>query len=351
MNMPKLSISNRPKRVVRFDHWISPSFPQRMADESDIDLTVLPLNGDEASHWASLQTAHVYHVSAAVNELPQRYRVTEQLLRRCPSLLCVSSGGAGHDTVDVEACTQAGVLVVNQIGGNSASVAEMALGLMLAVSRRIVESDRKLRSETGFSRESVMGHDIGGKTLGIVGLGHAGSRTAALAKAFGMRVLAVDPHVSPEHIRQRGAEPVTLDELVRQADIVSLHCPREASTVNLFDEQRFFAMKKGALFISTARGGIHDESALYAALQAGHLSGAGLDVWATEPPALDHPLLTLPNVVATFHTAGVSHEGRSNIAAMSAEQIVGLLKCEQPPRLVNPSVWPTFVERYGKAFA
>lgn len=334
---------------MRFNHWISPEFGIRLAQEKDISLTEISLKGDESLVWAELAQAHIYQITAAVNELPPQYRVSRHLLQRCPALLCVSSGGAGHDTVDVAACTEAGVVVVNQIGGNAAAVAEMALGLMLAVSRRIVESDRKLRTVRPFTRESVMGHDLGGKTLGIVGIGHAGTRTALLANAFGMRVLAVDPNLSDEAIRLRGAEPVSMDRLVQESDIVSLHCPSEASTKNLFDAKLFAAMKNGALFISTARGGIHDEQALFGALQTGHLGGAGLDVWETEPPALDHPLLTLPNVVATHHTAGVSHEGRANVAAMAAEQIVGLIRGIKPPRLVNPEVWNAFSARYPTA--
>jgi D-3-phosphoglycerate dehydrogenase / 2-oxoglutarate reductase len=239
--------------------------------------------------------------------------------------------------------------VVSQIGGNAPAVAEMAIGLMLAVSRRIAESDRKLRAQRGFSRESVMGHDIGGRTLGIVGIGHAGTRTAALAKAFGMRILACDPYVAPEEIRRRGAEPVDLTTLVRSSDIVSLHCPRDQQTLNLFDADRFASMKKGAIFITTARGGIHDEQALAQALTAGHLAGAGLDVWTQEPPSLDHPLLALDNVVATFHTAGVSHEGRHNVARMAAEQVLQLLRGDRPPRLVNPEVWDVFQQRRAEA--
>lgn len=338
------------KRVVRFDFWINPAFDERLAREDDVELAVAARMGDERAAWKLLEGAQVYHVSPAKNELPVQWQVGEALLARCPQLLCVSSAGAGHDTVDVEACTRAGVAVVNQIGCNAASVAEMAIGLMIATSRRIVESDRKLRSARGFSRESLMGHDITGKTLGIVGIGHIGTRTAALGRAFGMRVLACDPFVAPDEVRARGGEAVDLDTLVREADIVSLHCPRDRSTLNLFDAARFAAMKQGALFISTARGGIHDERALYEALRAGHLGGAGLDVWEPEPPPLDHPLLSLPNVVATFHTAGVSHEGRRNVAAMGADQIVEVLRGRRPPRLVNPQVWDRFMARYRLAF-
>ena len=344
-----MSESIEQKRVVRLDFWINPVFDTRLQAESGIALQVAARANPDAV-WSALERAHVYQVSPAVNALPKPWQVHAELLARCPQLLCVSSGGAGHDTVDVEACTKAGVAVLNQVGGNAASVAEMAIGLMIATSRRIVESDRKLRTETGFSRESVMGHELSGRVLGIVGIGHAGTKTATLAQAFGMRVLAFDPLLTAEQIRARGAEPVDLDSLVAQADIVSLHCPREAATLKMFDAQRFAAMKKGALFISTARGGIHDERALAQALQSGHLAGAGLDVWEPEPPALDHPLLALPNVVATFHTAGVSHEGRRNVASMAAEQIVQTLSGKRPPRLVNPEVWERFQQRLAQTF-
>ena len=338
------------KRIVRLDFWIDPVFDRLLAGETDTEVAVVPVHGEDARTWKALRQAHVYQITAAKNELPQQFRADDALLARCPELLCVSSTGAGHDTVDVEACSRAGVAVVNQIGGNAASVAEMAIGLMIAVSRRIVESDRKLRRESGFSRESVMGHELGGQVLGIVGIGHCGARAAALAKAFGMRVLAVDPLLTAGEIRARGAEPVSLDTLVAQSDIVSLHCPRDADTLGLFDAARFAAMKKGAVFISTARGGIHDEPALADALRSGHLAGAGLDVWEPEPPPLDHPLLALDNVVATFHTAGVSHEGRRNVASMAADQIVQLLGGARPPRLVNPQVWEAFQQRRARAF-
>ncbi len=336
-------------RVTRFDLWINPVFDESMKQEQGVAVEVAPVTGDDDAAWAALQRAHFYQITAAKDELPAQFHARASLLERCPQLLCVSSTGAGYDTVDVEACTHAGVAVVSQIGGNAPAVAEMAIGLMLAVSRRIVESDRKLRRERGFSRESVMGHDIGGKVLGIVGIGHAGTRTAALARAFGMRILAVDPLLSAEEIRARGAEPATLEEILAQADIVSLHCPRDASTLNLFNAERFAAMRPGAIFISTARGGVHDELALAEALRSGHLAGAGLDVWHPEPPPLDHPLLGLDNVVATFHTAGVSHEGRHNVASMAAHQIIAMLRGERPARLVNPEVWDRFTARLREA--
>jgi D-3-phosphoglycerate dehydrogenase len=285
-------------------------------------------------------------VSAAKDELPRRWFVTAELLARCPALLCVSAAGAGYDTVDVPACTRAGVAVMNQAGGNANSVAEHAFGLMLALSRRIIECDRRLRREQGLSREDFMGHEIGGKALGIIGIGHIGTRVATLAHAFGMTVLATDPYLTEEEIGRRGGVSVALEELLARSDIVTLHCPRAQDTVGMIDARAFGRMKRGALFITTARGGIHDEAALFDALQSGHIGGAGLDVWEREPPPREHPLLKLDSVIASFHTAGVTHEARRNMAAIAAEQIVGALKGGRPPRLINPEVWPAYAARF-----
>jgi D-3-phosphoglycerate dehydrogenase len=168
---------------------------------------------------------------------------------------------------------------------------------------------------------------------------------AALAKAFGMDVIATDPLLPADEITRRGARAVSLDQLLAGADVVSLHCPRDSSTLKMIDAAAFARMKRGALFITTARGGIHDEQALVEALRSGHLAGAGLDVWDREPPPLDHPLLAMDTVFATFHTAGVTHEARSNVATIAAEQILRVLAGGKPPRLVNPEVWPAFEKR------
>jgi D-3-phosphoglycerate dehydrogenase len=335
--------------VVRSGTWTNPIFDEVLGRHPGIDLDVFSIAGADEEGWGKLERAHVYHLMAARDDLPAQWHVSDELLRRCPNLLCVSSSGAGYDTIDVDACTRAGVAVVNQAGGNAISVAEQAIGMMIAVSRRLCEQDRRLRSGERFSREDVMGHDISGRVLGLVGMGHIGTRVASLARAFNMTVLATDPYLSAQEIEQRGATPVAFDELLARCDIVSLHCPRTRETVGMFDASAFKAMKPGALFITTARGGIHDESALAEALQTGHLRGAGLDVWSVEPPPADHPLLGMANVVATHHTAGVSHDARYNIAKVAAEQIELLAAGNRPPRLVNPEVWPIYLKRFKQA--
>ena len=339
------------KQIVRTDLWLDSAFEARLSHETDINLQRIACLSDSASvaaAWQRLTAAHAYNVTAARDELPPYLFVNAALLARCPQLLCVSTAGAGYDTVNVADCTAAGVAVVNQAGANAVSVAEMALGLLLDVARRISECNRRLHSERGFAREEVMGHEIHGKTIGIIGIGHTGRRVAALARAFGMDVLAFDPLLTDQEVSLRGAQAVPLDTLLARANVVSVHCPRDAATIGMLNAAAFARMPRGAIFISTARGGIHDEAALAAALQSGHLGGAGLDVWQTEPPPLDHPLLALPNVVATYHTAGVTHEARRNVAAWAAEQLISMLKGERPPRLINPEVWPAYCARFER---
>ena len=339
-----------PLKVVRLDLPLdAATFDAALAAAPEVKLAVHPARGADDATWQALAAAQVYHVSSARDDLPAPWFVNAALLQRCPALLAVSAYGAGYDTVDVAACTAAGVAVLNQAGSNAAAVAEHSLGLMLGLGKRIAESDRRLRRGERFTRADAMGRDLAGLSLGLVGIGHAGRRVAALAQAFGMTVLACDPLIEAAEIRRRGAEPVSMAQLLARADVVSLHCPLDASTAGLFGAAAFAAMKPGALFISTARGGIHDEAALHAALVSGHLAGAGLDVWAVEPPAADHPLLALDNVIATAHTAGVTRGARAAMAAMAAAQIIGLASGQVPPRLVNPEAWPRTAARLQQA--
>lgn len=337
------------KQLVRFDFWIDPIFDRLVGGARDVNMTVCDFSDSDEKNWQAMREAHAYHICAARDEVPEQWQVNDALLERMPNLLCVSSSGAGYDTVDVQACNRHGVLVVNQSGCNADSVAEHAIGLLLSVKHRIAESDRVMRKAAYGTREDLMGHEVRGLTIGLVGVGNIGRRVALLAKAFGMRVLGHDPYVPEQELIERGVEPVGLDALVEQSDVISLHCPRTSETMNLFDAKRFAAMKPGSVFISTSRGGIHDETALTEALDRGHLSGAGLDVWTVEPPAADCRLLQMPNVVGTYHTAGVTHEARRNAARMAAEQLLEVLAGQRPPRLINPDQWNTFLKRFQAA--
>jgi D-3-phosphoglycerate dehydrogenase len=165
-----------------------------------------------------------------------------------------------------------------------------------------------------------------------------------------MRVLAYDPYLTADEAAARGAEKVPLDELLRQSDYVSINCPLTAETRGMIGAREYALMKEGAYFITTARGQIHDEAALAAALAGKRLAGAGLDVWAVEPPPADHPLMRFDNVLVSPHTAGVTAEARANMGTFAATQLLGALDGKRPPRILNPEVWPAYARRFESAF-
>jgi len=167
---------------------------------------------------------------------------------------------------------------------------------------------------------------------------------------FAMKVLAFDPYLTAAACTGRGAEQVDLERLLRDSDYVSVNCPLTAETRGLIGAAQFVLMREGAFFITTARGGIHDENALEAALAAGRLAGAGLDVWATEPPPPDHPLLRFDNVLVSPHTAGVTRETRANMGRIAAEQVLDALDGRAVRRKVNPEVWPRYAQRFAEKF-
>ena len=247
--------------------------------------------------------------------------------------------------------TAAGVLVVNQSGGNANSVAEHALAMLLTLSKRILEADRALRRDANVNRNALMGNEAKGKTIGIVGIGNVGRRIAELCKGLlHMKVIAYDPFLSAEEIAARGAEKVELDDLMRRSDFVSISCPLNKDNRGMIGAEQFALMQPHAFFITTARGFIHDERALYEALRDKRIAGAGLDVWDKEPPPPDHPLLQFDNVLASPHTAGVTHEARQNMGRIAAEQMLDALDGKRPPRVINPEVWPAYVKRFEKTF-
>ena len=339
------------KRVFYVKYLADGIFADILGERADVQLQRLENDSPDATATPVLQAAHAYQVGSSRDELDLQYHVGSALLARTPNLLAVSTNGAGYDTVDVEACSKAGVLVVNQAGGNREAVAEHVLAMMLCLSKRIIQTDRFMRRASGIERNAFIGNDIYGKCIGVVGIGHVGSRVAELCRSlFGMRVLAYDPYLSAAEISARGAEPVTLEELLRRADFVSLHCPLAADTRGMIGTKQFALMQPQAYFISTARGGIHDEAALAVALGEKRLAGAGLDVWAKEPPPADHPLLQFDNVLVSPHTAGVTREARANIAKIAAEQMLQILDGKRPPRILNPAVWPTYAKRFERTF-
>src|ERR1700742_1970246 len=344
-----MSVNN--KRVFYVKYLAHPIYAEILKARPDVRLDRLENESPEQDYAPILESAHAYQIGAARAELAPHFHVHEQLLKRAPNLLVVSSNGAGFDPVDVDACTRAGVLVVNQSGGNAHSVAEHALGMLLTLSKRIIEADRALRRDRNVNRNALMGTEAEGRTIGIVGIGNVGRRIAELCRGLlRMNVLAYDPYLSKSEIAERGAQKVELDELLSRSDYVSINCPLDKKSRGMIGAKEFALMQPHAYFITTARGFIHDEDALLEALRSKKIAGAGLDVWSKEPPPPEHPLLQLDNVLASPHTAGVTHEARENMGRIAAEQILGAFDGKRPPRIINPEVWPRYSERFQNAF-
>ncbi len=334
--------------LIRVPH---PTFLETAAKDPALEVVRMTLDDGEEAALKILETCQGYYVKASRDELPKPFHVNDALLARLPNLLMAASQGAGYDTIDPGACTRAGVLLVNQAGGNAEAVAEHAVGMMLALLKRFPECHAAMREGRAHKREEFMGRNLYGKTVGLVGIGNVGTRTAAILNAaFHCRVLAYDPYVDAATVADRGAEKIdSLRELCAQSDIVSLHCPLTPESRAMMAADSFAAMKPGSVLVTTARGSIHDEGALLAALQKGHIAAAGLDVWEQEPPPKDHPLLSHPAVICTQHTAGVTHESRAMITRIAAEAFSAFAAGRFPPRIINPEVKARVAERYKTA--
>ena len=339
------------KRVFYVKYLAHNVYADILKSRPDVRLDRLENESPDEVAAPILEAAHAYQIGAARDELARHFHVDRDLLRRTPNLLIVSSNGAGFDPVDVDACTAAGVLVVNQSGGNANSVAEHALGMLLTLSKRIIESDRVLRRQRDVNRNALIGNEAQGKTIGIIGLGNVGRRIAELCRGLlHMKVIAYDPYLTVEEMAKRGGEKVELDELLRRADYVSISCPLTKESRGMIGAREFALMQPHAFFITTARGFIHNEEALEDALRNKRIAGAGLDVWAKEPPPPEHPLLQFDNVLASPHTAGVTREARENMGRIAAEQVLAALDGKRPPRIINPEVWPAYARRFERTF-
>jgi D-3-phosphoglycerate dehydrogenase len=338
------------KRVFYVKYLSGPIFGQILAQRPDIQLDKLENETPDAEAEPILSQAHAYQIGASRQVIGKHLQVTDSLLAKTPNLVAVSSNGAGYDTIDVDACTRQGIIVVNQSGGNQEAVAEHALAMLLTLSKRIIEVDRRMRRADNIPRNDYIGTELLDKTIGIIGIGNVGGRLAELCKGlFRMRVLAYDPYLSAAQIAAKGAEKVeNLDDLLREADYVSINCPYTRETRNMIGARELGLMQKHSYLVTTARGGIHDEDALATALSAKQIAGAGLDVWNDEPPPHEHKLMAFDNVLVSPHTAGATHESRDNMARYAAEQLIAILDGKRPPRLINPEVWPVYCERFEK---
>jgi D-3-phosphoglycerate dehydrogenase/(S)-sulfolactate dehydrogenase len=248
-------------------------------------------------------------------------KVTADTLESPGRLKVIGRAGVGVDNIDVEAATRKGVVVMNTPGGNSVAVAELTIGLMLTLLRQLVPAIETTKSGRWEKKRFASGHELFRKTVGLVGFGSIGQLVAQRCLAFGTAVIAYDPHPI-EASRRLGVQIVSLDDLFRRADVVSLHVPLMQNTRNLVGRVQLGLMHKGSYLVNCARGGIVDEAALADALRDGTLAGAAMDVFATEPVAKDHPLLSLENFLCTPHLGASTEEGQLACASQLAEQLV-----------------------------
>jgi D-3-phosphoglycerate dehydrogenase len=265
-------------------------------------------------------------------------KVTAKVLEAGTRLRVVGRAGTGVDNIDLDAANRQGILVVNAPASNSIAVAELTIGLMLGLARHIPQAHSSLQSGK-WERTKYSGWEVRGKTLGLVGFGRIAAEVARRARALEMHIIAFDPIINAERAAQLGVRAVSLDELVAEADVVSLHVPLIDATRNLFDAARMAKMKKGAYIINCARGGVIDENALYEALESGHLGGAALDVFAKEPPV--GPLISHPRVIGLPHLGASTEEAQALTAADVAEGVIDALADRSPRYAVNaPFVAP-----------
>jgi len=249
--------------------------------------------------------------------------------------------GIGVDNIDLEAATKNGVVIVKVPGEmEREAVAELAISLMLASIRHIVQASNKVREGRWRERAKYVGSELAEKTVGIIGLGNIGSRVAEiLIKGFGARVLAYDPYISPDRIKAMDIEPVSFEELLKNSDIITIHCPLTKETYHMFNENTFRKMKKGVILINTARGGLVDTDALSKALEDGIVAAAALDVVEEEPIDEKHPLLRHENVIITPHIGAYTIEALTGMDSSLTNAVKVLLKGEIPENAINREVF------------
>ena len=301
-------------------------------------IVLLETVADEAQAWLAAQATVTLAVSpgpadarAAVAAGPVDAiitrglgRITAELLDAAPGVRAVARCGVGLDNVDVAAATARGVRVLNVPGGNAQTLAEHTLALMLAAYRGLVPQAQAVREGRWSARNSYDRDELYGKTLGIVGLGHIGSRVARMAAAFGLKVLAVHPRPVS------GVACVDLDTLLRESDVITLHCPLRPETRGLINAAALARMKPTALLVNTARGALIDQVALTEALRAGRIGGFAADVLDAEPPAADDPLPGLPNTLITPHIGGLTRSTYIDTCVRSVRNVVAVLRGEAP---------------------
>lgn len=256
-----------------------------------------------------------------------RTRVTRPLLELAPRLKVVGRSGVGVDNIDLVSAAERGVRVVNAPNSTSVAVAELAFGMLLALARRLPYADHTMKQGI-WAKKLLQGSELNGKTLGVIGMGNIGSAVVSRAVAFGMQSMGYDPLLDDNDIARRGAQPVSLHELFECADFITVHVPLTEATRGMLDATALADMKRGVNIVCTARGGIIDEAALLAALDAGHVAGAALDVFAQEPPG-QMALVGHERVIATPHMGAQTAEAQARAAVDIAHEVLRALRGEK----------------------
>jgi D-3-phosphoglycerate dehydrogenase len=306
---------------------------------SPASIAIFKARGIEVDFKPGLKPAELREIIGQYDGLAVRSntKVTREVLDVATRLKVVGRAGIGVDNVDVSSATARGVVVMNTPYGNAITTAEHAIAMMFALARQIPEASTSTKAGK-WEKNRFMGVELSGKTLGLIGAGNIGSIVANRANGLHMKVIAFDPFLSEKRAVEIGVEKVDLGTLVARADIITLHAPYTEQTRNIMSRERIFAMKKGARLVNCARGGLVDEAALAEALRSGHLAGAALDVFETEP-ATESPLFALDNVVCTPHLGAATAEAQENVALQVAEQMSDFLLTGAVSNAINmPSV-------------
>jgi len=306
----------------------------KLLEENGVVVTKVP-EGREDLIYAECRDAQ-----AIVSGLA---KITRSMMAQAPQLLIIAAHGVGYNNVDIAAADELGILVTNNPGVNSDAVAEFNIGFMLTLVRFFPQAWEEMK-KGGWRLSDSWGTELRGKTLGIIGLGRIGSRVSKLGNAFGMKVLAFDPYISAKSFRDAGAEAGAKEKVISQADFLTLHTPLTAETRKMISVPEISMMKPTAFLINTARGGVVDESALLAALNAAKISGAAIDVFENEPPE-DRTLVRHPKVITTPHLAGLTNEARYRMGQGAAERILCAFRGETPPNVVNNPVNSRYLQK------
>ncbi len=261
-------------------------------------------------------------------------KLTADIIEAGKKLRVIGRAGVGVDNVDLEAATKRGIIVMNTPEGNTISTAELSFSMLMAVARNIPQADAHVKKGE-WKRNKFQGSELNGKTLGVVGFGRIGREVAKRASAFNMKVMVFDPFISKEAVKEYPVEFVDVPTLLKNSDFITFHTPLTKETKNLLNKETFKLCKKGMRIVNCARGGIVDEAALAEALQSGQIAGAAFDVFVTEPPAPDNPLLKLPQFICTPHLGAVTQEAQENVAVDVAIQVIDALNDRAIKNAVN----------------